>query len=129
MVVDELSEQEADRLFHALADSTRRDILRRSVSGNVSVSRLAELYPMSFAAVQKHVTVLERAGLITKVHRGRERHVRSEPEALERARWALEQIEEAWRERIDRMKQVLEADRDAEETRNHQESTDDGNQR
>ncbi|MGH3464142.1 MAG: ArsR/SmtB family transcription factor, partial [Kribbellaceae bacterium] len=66
-----------DDLFHALADATRRDIVRRSVQGELSVSRLAELYPMSFAAVQKHVAVLERAGLVTKERRGREQLVRT----------------------------------------------------
>ena len=69
MVVDTVT---ADRLFHALADATRRDILRRSADGELSVSRLADGYPMSFAAVQKHVVVLERAGLVTKERRGRE---------------------------------------------------------
>jgi DNA-binding transcriptional ArsR family regulator len=61
MVVDELTNEEVDRVFHALADGTRRDILRRCVGGEPSVSRLADDYPMSFAAVQKHVAVLERA--------------------------------------------------------------------
>ncbi|WP_284297089.1 ArsR/SmtB family transcription factor [Homoserinibacter gongjuensis] len=66
-----LSDAEVDRLFHALADATRRDILRRSIDGELSVSRLAEEYPMSFAAVQKHVAVLEQVGLVSKVRRGR----------------------------------------------------------
>ncbi len=96
-----------DRLFHALADATRRDILRRSVDGELSVSRLAEEYPMSFAAVQKHVAVLEQVGLVSKVRRGRELLVRSEPEALRRAREALDQLEEAWRGRVERMAALL----------------------
>ena len=79
MVVDELPDEAVDRVFHALADATRRDILRRSIGGELSVSRLAESYPMSFAAVQKHVTVLERAGLVTKERRGREQLVSTDP--------------------------------------------------
>ncbi|CAL9548281.1 hypothetical protein SUDANB58_04393 [Streptomyces sp. enrichment culture] len=96
-----------DRLFHALADATRRDILRRCVRGELSVSRLAEEYPMSFAAVQKHVAVLERAGLVTKQRRGREQLVRTEPEAVDRARQALDELETAWRGRVERMSRLL----------------------
>jgi DNA-binding transcriptional ArsR family regulator len=107
VVSTELSDTEVDRLFHALADATRRDILRRSVDGELSVSRLAEEYPMSFAAVQKHVAVLEQVGLVSKVRRGRELLVRSEPEALRRAREALDQLEEAWRGRVERMAALL----------------------
>jgi DNA-binding transcriptional ArsR family regulator len=107
MVVDELSDEAVDHLFHALADATRRDILRRSVGGELSVSRLAEAYPMSFAAVQKHVAVLERAGLVTKERRGREQLVHTEPDAVRRARQALDQLEAAWRGRVERMSDLL----------------------
>jgi DNA-binding transcriptional ArsR family regulator len=110
MVVRELSEEAVDHLFHALADVTRRDILRRSARGELSVSRLGEAYPMSFAAVQKHVAVLERAGLITKQRRGREQLVRAEPDAVRRARQALELLETAWRGRVDRMAGLLTQD-------------------
>jgi len=105
MVVD--TEKDVDLVFQALADSTRRDILRRSVSGAASVSRLAEAYPMSFAAVQKHVAVLDRAGLVTKERRGREQLVRSDPDGVRRAREALDQLELAWRDRVDRMSDLL----------------------
>jgi len=115
MVVDELSDEAVDHLFHALADATRRDILRRSVGGELSVSRLAEAYPMSFAAVQKHVAVLERAGLVTKKRRGREQLVRIEPEAVRLARQALDQLETAWRGRVDRMSHLLAQVSDPEE--------------
>ncbi|MEO3782841.1 metalloregulator ArsR/SmtB family transcription factor [Actinocorallia sp. B10E7] len=115
MVVRELDEETVDRLFHALADATRRDILRRSVRGELSVSQLAEAYPMSFAAVQKHVAVLERAGLITKERRGREQLVRTDPEALRRARQALDLLEAAWRGRVDRMSDLLAEDRGPQE--------------
>ena len=107
MVVDELTDTVVDRLFHALADTTRRDILRRSVAGELSVSQLASAYPMSFAAVQKHVAVLERAGLITKERRGREQLVRTDPDAVRAARLALDDLEAAWRGRVERMSQLL----------------------
>jgi DNA-binding transcriptional ArsR family regulator len=107
MVVDDLSDPAVDDVFHALADATRRDILRRSVGGELSVSRLAAAYPVSFAAVQKHVAVLERAGLITKVRRGREQLVRTDPDAVGGARRALDKLEVAWRGRVDRMSALL----------------------
>jgi len=110
MVVDELTDEAVDRLFHALADATRRDILRRSLRGELSVSRLADAYPMSFAAVQKHVAVLQRAGLVTKDRNGREQLVRTDADALRRARLALDQLETTWRERVRRMSALL-ADR------------------
>jgi DNA-binding transcriptional ArsR family regulator len=103
MVVD----HELDRLFHALSDATRRDLLRRSADGELSVSRLADGCAMSFAAVQKHVAVLERAGLVTKARHGRERLVRPDPAAVGRARRALDELEAAWRGRVDRMADLL----------------------
>jgi DNA-binding transcriptional ArsR family regulator len=96
-----------DRLFHALADATRRDILRRCVQSEPSVSRLAGDYPMSFAAVQKHVAVLERAGMVVKERRGREQLVHTDPDAVGRARLALDRLETAWRGRVDRMADLL----------------------
>jgi DNA-binding transcriptional ArsR family regulator len=107
MVVGELTDEAVDHLFHALADATRRDILRRCFRGGLSVSRLAEAYPISFAAVQKHVAVLERAGLVTKERRGREQLVRTDPDAVRRAREALDELETAWRGRVDRMAHLL----------------------
>jgi len=104
------TEEALDLLFHALADTTRRDILRRSGRGELSVSRLAEDYPMSFAAVQKHVAVLERAGLVTKERRGREQLVRTDPDAVQRARQALDRLERAWRGRDERMSHLLAED-------------------
>ncbi|MDX3232011.1 metalloregulator ArsR/SmtB family transcription factor [Streptomyces sp. ME19-01-6] len=117
MVVDESTDETVDRLFHALADATRRNILRRCVRDELSVSRLAEVYPMSFAAVQKHVAVLERAGLVTKQRRGREQLVRTDPEAIVRARQALDELETAWRGRVDRMARLLAQDPDPEENK------------
>ena len=115
MVVDEVTDASVDHMFHALADATRRDILRRSAGGDSSVSRLAEAYPMSFAAVQKHVAVLERAGLVTKERRGREQLVRTDPDAVRRARQALDQLEMAWRGRVDRMAELLAQDSDLQQ--------------
>jgi DNA-binding transcriptional ArsR family regulator len=115
MVVDQLSDVAVDHLFHALADTTRRDILRRCLRGELSVSRLAAAYPMSFAAVQKHVAVLERAGLVTKQRRGREQLVRTDPVAVGRARQALDELAAAWRGRVDRMSHLLAQDSDPEE--------------
>jgi DNA-binding transcriptional ArsR family regulator len=98
---------EVDELFHALADPTRRDILRRCTHAEPSVSRLARAYPMSFAAVQKHVAVMERAGLITKERRGREQLVRTDAEAVDRVRQVLDELEMTWRGRVDRMSDLL----------------------
>jgi DNA-binding transcriptional ArsR family regulator len=107
MVVDELPNGAVDELFHALADPTRRDILRRCIAGQPSVSRLARAYPMSFAAVQKHVAVLERAGLVTKERRGREQLVRTDAGAVGRVRQALDELEATWRGRVDRMSDLI----------------------
>jgi DNA-binding transcriptional ArsR family regulator len=107
VVVGDLTDEAVDHLFHALADATRRDILRRSVGGELSVSRLAEAYPVSFAAVQKHVAVLERAGLVTKERRGREQLVSTDAGAVGRARRALDELEKTWRGRAERMSDVL----------------------
>jgi DNA-binding transcriptional ArsR family regulator len=107
MVVDQAPNVSDDRIFHALADGTRRDILARAVGGRYSVSALAQRYPMSFAAVQKHVAVLEGAGLITKERRGRERLVRTDVDTVQRARVLLDGIEELWRARMDRIDDLL----------------------
>src|SRR3954447_25364696 len=104
MVVDD---GVVDGLLAALADSTRRDIVRRCLAEEASVSRLAAAYPMSFAAVQKHVAVLERAGLVTKERRGREQLVRSDLDAVRRARDALDQLEATWRGRVVQMTDLL----------------------
>jgi DNA-binding transcriptional ArsR family regulator len=108
MVVDiELSDDEVDRIFRALADATRRDILRRTLAGEASVSQLAAAYEMSFAAVQKHVAVLEGAGLVSKRSSGRERIVTGNPDAIERARALLDRYEQIWRDRIARLDALL----------------------
>ena len=107
MVVDKLSDETVDRLFQAFADSTRRDIVRRVTVAEYSVSGLAQLYAMSFAAVQKHVAVLERASLVTKEKRGREQIVRANHEGLQRVRRLLDEYEVMWRRRSDRIADLL----------------------
>ena len=99
-----LSDAEIDRVFHALADATRRDIVARVMAGEAaSVSTLAARYEMSFAAVQKHVAVLEAAGLVTKHPQGRERMVRGNPERIARARDLLARLEELWKDRFSQL--------------------------
>jgi DNA-binding transcriptional ArsR family regulator len=105
-----------DRVFAALADHTRRDIVRRAISADEGVLELAGHYPMSFAAVQKHVAVLERAGLITKERSGHRKVVRANLEALLVARRLLDQYEELWRARIDRMNELIAEGADAVDT-------------
>ena len=107
MVVGGVTDEEVDGLFRALADATRRDIVHRCSRAEASVSRLADVYPMSFAAVQKHVAVLERAGLVTKERRGREQLVRTDADAVGRARQALDELETTWRGRVERMSDLL----------------------
>ena len=103
----QIAEPDFDRVFAALADHTRRDIVRRAISAEEGVLELASHYPMSFAAVQKHVAVLERAGLITKQRIGRRRVVRTHLETLLFARRLLEKYEGLWRARIDRMNRLI----------------------
>ena len=108
MVVDFLADDaRADLVFNALADATRRDIVRRSVAGELSVSALARSYPMSVTAVQKHVAVLERAGLVHKERHGREQRVRADIEAVQAAGRLLDDLEQLWRERLDRFETAL----------------------
>ncbi|MGJ9413238.1 ArsR/SmtB family transcription factor [Aeromicrobium sp. CF4.19] len=100
-------EDRADALFHALADRTRRDIVRRVLAGEHSVSTLAASYDMSFAAVQKHVAVLERAGLVTKRRIGREALASGDVKAVRSVASMLDEIEAVWRGRIGRMDELL----------------------
>jgi DNA-binding transcriptional ArsR family regulator len=110
MVVGELSAEEADRVFHALADATRRDIIARVIRHGQSVSALAQHFPMSFAAVQKHVAVLERACLVTKERRGREQVVHGNVTVLRRAAGLLRAYEQIWRDRVGAIEQILAED-------------------
>jgi DNA-binding transcriptional ArsR family regulator len=101
------AEDRADALFHALADRTRRDILRRVLAGEHSVTALAGTYDMTFAAVQKHVAVLERAGLLTKRRSGREQLASGDVEAVRSVASMLDEIESVWRGRIERIDALL----------------------
>src|SRR6266852_8776428 len=96
-----------DRVFPALGDRTRRDIVRRAINAEEGVLELASHYPMSFAAVQKHVAMLERAGLVTKHRIGRRKVVRTNVEGLRVARRLLDRYEDLWRERVERMNQLI----------------------
>ena len=101
------SEDRADALFHALSDRTRRDLLRRVLAGEHSVSTLAAGYDMSFAAVQKHVAVLERAGLLTKRRSGREQLASGDVTAVRSVASMLDELEDVWRGRIARIDALL----------------------
>jgi DNA-binding transcriptional ArsR family regulator len=107
MVVPVNTTADVDRVFAALADATRRDIVRRAIAGGEGVAELADHYPMSFAAVQKHVAVLERAGLVTKERIGRRKVVRTRFEGLRAAQRLLDRYEELWRGRIGRMTDLI----------------------
>ncbi len=107
VVYSELSEADVDRVFHALADRTRRDIVRRTLLRDRSMSELAVDYAMSFAAVQKHIAVLEGAGLVTKEARGRTRIVRADPGRLRRAQALLDAYADLWSARVDRLDALL----------------------
>ena len=99
-----------DRLYGALADATRRDIVRRAIGGEEGVAELAEHYAMSFAAVQKHIAILERAGLVSKERTGRRKLVRTNLEGLRVARRLLDEYEELWRGRVARMTELVAED-------------------
>jgi len=101
------SENQVDRVFHALADATRRDILARAIVHEQSVSALARRYEISLTAVQKHVTVLERAALISKQRSGREQLVAANPETLRRANTLLKAYEQLWIDRANRIAEIL----------------------
>ncbi|MFK0085508.1 ArsR/SmtB family transcription factor [Glutamicibacter sp. NPDC090743] len=107
MVVYELSEEQVNKVFRALADATRRDIVRRTLHAAVSITDLASSYDMSFAAVQKHVAALEAAGLVRKIARGRERIVRGQPDTIRHAQELLTSLEDIWRQRISRLDDFL----------------------
>ncbi|MGV8851583.1 MAG: ArsR/SmtB family transcription factor [Rhodoglobus sp.] len=110
MVVYELTDTEVDAMFRALADATRRDIVTRVLLEGTSISRLAERYEMSFAAVQKHVAVLQAAGLVSKERSGREQIVRGNLPSIHRIQNLLSHFEEVWKQRALRMGDVLNDD-------------------
>lgn len=108
MVVELLErERQTDRLFHALSDATRRNIVTQTLDRERSVSELARLYPISLTAVQKHVDVLAEAGLVSKHRSGRAQLVRGEFDQLRAAHQLLDALEAMWRARLDRFEIVL----------------------
>ncbi|HEX9259011.1 MAG TPA: metalloregulator ArsR/SmtB family transcription factor [Acidimicrobiales bacterium] len=107
VVHSERSQEEVDLLFHALADATRRDIVTVVLEREHSVSELARRYPMSFAAVQKHVAVLARAGLVTKRRHGREQLVAGAIDTVRDVNSLLAEWEQLWRQRLDRISELL----------------------
>src|SRR5919197_6399715 len=107
VVCVQIAPPDFDRMFGALADHTRRDIVRRAIGAEEGVVELGSHYPMSFAAVQKHIAILERAGLVTKERVGRRKVVRTNLERLGAVRRLLDEYEELWRERIDRMAELI----------------------
>ena len=109
-MVAHISDDDVDRIFRALADRTRRDIMRRTLTEEASLTTLAHDYDMSFAAVQKHVRVLETAELVERIPRGRERIIRGNPATIRRAQELLARFEHLWRARIDRLDTFLTED-------------------
>ena len=112
MVTNQLTVDEMDRIFHALADATRRDIVMRVLAQEQSISALARRYDMSFAAVQKHVAVLERASLVGKQRHGREQLVHGNADTLHRAAGLLDAYEQIWRHRARGIDDILSEDRE-----------------
>src|SRR4029453_7754058 len=108
MVVETLDrDKQTDRLFFALSDATRRDIVTQTLDREHSVSELGRLYPISLTAVQKHVEVLVAAGLVSKHRSGRQQLVRGEIDQLRRAHELLDELETLWRTRLQRFEQIL----------------------
>ena len=114
MVVPMQTVLDHDRIFGALGDATRRDIVRRAIDAEEGVAEIASHYPMSFAAVQKHVAVLERAGLVSKHRVGRRKVVRTNLEGLLVARRLLDRYEELWRGRVERMDRLIDEEKEAD---------------
>ncbi len=121
MVVDlptrpepEFDEEQVDLIFHALSDSTRRDIMSKVSESEQSISDLARQYEISFAAIQMHVSVLEKASLVTKRVQGRQKLVRNNAETLRRASELLARYERIWTQRVDAIGQILDEDKEVE---------------
>lgn len=96
-------------IFHSLSDPTRRDILRRVAKNKreMSIGEIAKPYAMSFAAISKHLKILEKAKLIMKHRKGKEQIVRLSPEALKEATVYLQTYEKMWNERLDNLERYL----------------------
>ena len=101
---------EADLVFHALGDPTRRLMVERLSSRELTISELAEPLAMSLAGASKHVGVLERAGLVTRTKRGRERVCTLQPQPLLAARDWVERYSQFWNARLDALDEALRED-------------------
>jgi len=104
-----------DRVFHALADATRRSILRGIAENEKTVSEIAQPYEMSLAAVSKHLKVLERANLIVRDKRGSFQFMRTNPEPMKQAQEWLSYYEQFWNERLDRLEAAFKGRKNDEE--------------
>jgi DNA-binding transcriptional ArsR family regulator len=96
-----------DSIFSSLADPTRRDILRRLINSELSISEIAKPYDLTFSAISKHLKVLEKAQLIIKQRRGKEQMVQVSPLALKDAAEYLENYRLLWDERFQRLDKLL----------------------
>ncbi|PHM10011.1 ArsR/SmtB family transcription factor [Nostoc sp. 'Peltigera malacea cyanobiont' DB3992] len=97
-----------DKIFAALADVTRRDILKRVSTAEHTIGELAQPYTMSLAAIAKHISVLEKAGLITKRRSGKEKVIQIQPKTLKVAAVYLGEYEKIWSARFDALEKLLE---------------------
>jgi DNA-binding transcriptional ArsR family regulator len=102
-IVPELTSEDLDLLFGALADATRRSIVERLAVGEATVTELAAPFSISLPAISRHLKVLERASLITRSHQGRWRHARLSPTPLAGAATWLSLQERLWAERLGRL--------------------------
>lgn len=103
----ELTLSPLDLIFQSLADPTRRDILKRVSKKEMSISDIAKPYALTFAAISKHLKVLEKANLVIKRRQGKEQIVKAAPDALKNASEYLKTYEKLWNNRFDRLEKYL----------------------
>src|SRR5215471_11963793 len=106
-MVEHLDSPELDRIFSALADPTRRAILRALTARPATINEIARPFPFSLHAISKHVMVLERAGLLRREIRGREHYCWIEPRPLREADTWLQQYRHFWELRLEALQQYL----------------------
>lgn len=109
------SDSELDQVFHALSDTTRRAILARLANGDVQVSELAEPFEMSLPAISKHLTVLEKAGLLHRHKNGRIRRCELNAGPLENASAWITFYRQFWETRLDSLAEYLEKKQHSED--------------
>lgn len=96
-----------DLLFRSFADATRRDILKRVCKADLTITEIARPYAISFAAIAKHVAVLERGGLVSKCRRGKEQVISVNPATMTMVTTHLQRYERVWKARYDRLESLL----------------------